>query len=244
MSEYKNVLLRKIINLGLGDEGEITYRKTQDCIYYQLAYENLGYYPSQHGAENALAHYEESDSRVIGYEIIGPQFSLISESDDNDEDFYSDESPQFHFVYDSNRQLLSSYFYDKENPGGQRLDREYVFQYNEIAWVREQYTNVDLETYDVLLPVKIMGPTTYEFLEIQRAYYRYVNDIEKLYGMENAAVPSKEALKCHFDSEPNMTFDSLVFKPLLCLRSSWGIFPCFPLDNSFRLNFLPQQTIV
>lgn len=164
--EYPEVNLYKLRLLSKGDDSLIVTRQDDEKHFYNVSLDMIGRYYSLEEAEEALKGHEEADGDVIAYQIVGPEHghgdTLFVESDVDDmidgmyetEDY--DESPEFQMVFNANRELVSSYFYDVNNPGGKRLEKETVFNAGDKAWMLGS-CYLGHEELHILIPVIIEG---------------------------------------------------------------------------------------
>ena len=140
--EYPEVGLYKLRLLSKGEESLIVTRRDEKQHFYNVSLDTIGKYYSLEEAEAALKTHKETDKDVIVYQIIGPEHrhgnSTFVESEIDgipDEIFETedyDESPEFQMVFNANREFISSYFYDANNPGGARLENENTFNVGDI----------------------------------------------------------------------------------------------------------------
>ena len=136
--EYPEVSLYKLRLLSKGEESLIATRQDEKEHFYNVSLDRIGNYCSLEEAEEALKAHKETDNDVISYQSIGPEHehgnSTFVESEIDgilDEIFETenyDESPEFQMVFNANREFISSYFYDANNPGGARLEKRKYFQ--------------------------------------------------------------------------------------------------------------------
>lgn len=164
--EYPEVSLYKFRLLSKGDEALIVTRQDENEPFYNVSLNKMGNYYSLEEAEDALKTHKETDNDVISYQIIGPEHGhgdsklVESEIDGIPEEIFEteeyDESPEFQMVFDANRELTSSYFYDANNPGGARLENEISFNIGDKAWMLGSCYQRD-EELNILIPVIIEG---------------------------------------------------------------------------------------
>ena len=164
--EYPEVSLYKLILLSKGEESLIATHRDAKQHFYNVSLDAIGNYYSFEEAEAALKALKETDNDVISYQIIGPEHGhgnstfVESEIDDIPEEIFEtddyDESPEFQMVFNANRELISSYFYDTDNPGGTRLDNEKTFNLGDICWMLGSCYLED-EELNILIPVIIEG---------------------------------------------------------------------------------------
>lgn len=162
--EYPEVSLYKLRLLSKGEESLIVTRRDEKQHFYNVSLDTIGKYYSLEEAEAALKTHKETDKDVIVYQIIGPEHrhgnSTFVESEIDgipDEIFETedyDESPEFQMVFNANREFISSYFYDANNPGGARLENENTFNVGDMAWMSGGCC-FEEEELNVLIPVII-----------------------------------------------------------------------------------------
>lgn len=162
--EYPEVSLYKLRLLSKGEESLIATRRDEKQHFYNVSLDTIGNYYSLEEAEAALKTHKETDKDVIVYQIIGPEHghgnSTFVESEIDgilDEIFETedyDESPDFQMVFNANREFISSYFYDANNPGGARLENENTFNVGDMAWMSGSCW-FEEEELNVLIPVII-----------------------------------------------------------------------------------------
>lgn len=164
--EYPEVCLYKLRLLSKGDESLIVTRQNDNERFYNVYLDKIGSYYSLEEAEDALKTHKESDNDVISYQIIGPEHGhgdskfVESEIDGISDEIFEtkdyDESPEFQMIFDANREFISSYFYDANNPGGARLDNEISYNIGDKAWMLGCCYLVG-EDLNILIPVIIEG---------------------------------------------------------------------------------------
>ena len=164
--EYPEVSLYKLRLLSKGAESLIATRQDEKGHYYNVSLDKVGNYYSLEEAEEALKAHKETDKDVISYQIIGPEHGhgnsafVESETDDIPDEIFEtedyDESPEFQMVFNADRELISSYFYDTDNPGGTRLDNEKTFNLGDKCWMLGSCYLED-EELNILIPVMIEG---------------------------------------------------------------------------------------
>ena len=164
--EYPEVSLYKLRLLSKGEESLIATRRDEKQHFYNVSLVTIGNYYSLEEAEAALKTHKETDNDVIVYQIIGPEHGhgnstfVESEIDGIPDEIFEtedyDESPEFQMVFNANRELISSYFYDTDNPGGTRLDNEKKFNLGDKCWMVGSYYLED-EELNVLIPIIIEG---------------------------------------------------------------------------------------
>ena len=213
--EYPEVTLYKLRLLSKGDESLIVSRQDEKEHFYNVSLDNVGDYCSLEEAEEALKTYQETDSDVISYQIVGPEHghgnSTFVESEIDgiaDEVFDTedyDESPEFQLVFNANRELISSYFYDADNPGGTRLDNETTFNVGEKVWMSGTSSLGD-EELNILIPAIIEGVD-------------------------------------HNKQELNIESDGVKVKPLVTLKCNWGEYPESDGELIPRIHLLPLDII-
>ena len=162
--EYPEVSLYKLRLLSKGAESLIATRQDEKGHFYNVSLDKVGNYYSLEEAEEALKAHKETDHDVISYQIIGPEHghgkSIFVESEIDGipdeivetEDY--DESPEFKIVFNANREFISSYFYDANNPGGTRRENENTFNAGDLAWMSGSCYLED-EELNILIPVII-----------------------------------------------------------------------------------------
>lgn len=218
---------------------------------YEYRKETIGWFDSNDAAEENLIRNVKSEHSVFAYEIVGPEHGfgksdwifnekdgLIDEIRENE---VYDESPEFQFIYNSHKKLISSYFYDKNNPGGERLNEEIKFQEGDRAFTMIS-VNIGNDDHNLLIPVKIKGMVTKKYLE--KKWREVIWDLDKKTIGESAVpAPSKERIKNQIDSLLNIEQDSVIFKPLVNVKSNWGEEPSRPVGDCPRINILPYDII-
>ena len=161
---YPEVSLYKLRLISKGDESLIATRQDETEHFYNVSLDIIGNYYSLEEAEEALKIHQETDNNVIAYKIIGPEHGhgnstfVESETDSIPDEVFEtddyDESPEFQLVFDSNRKIISSYFYDTNNPGGKRLENEFAFNVGDKVWMSGSCYIEDNEL-NILLPAII-----------------------------------------------------------------------------------------
>lgn len=241
---YKEVSLNKIRLLPTSKKLELIQQTSETFKVFEYEIINIGWFYNLKEAEEALQKYSENDSDIIAFEIIGPEhgfgksdFVLNEEDglyDEIKENEKYDESPKYQFLYDSQKKLLTSYFYDVEKPGGDRLNGERFFDKGEIVYLRESI-NIEDDHFDLLIPVEIEGIVTKDYLE--KKYRKTLKDRNKhFYGVDQE--PSEEMIRYEIDKRLNIVKDSLIFKPLVTVLCNWGETPSSPLDDASRIDFI------
>lgn len=244
---YKDISLEKLKLIPLSRELEFVTKTKHGYKAYSYESKNIGWFNSLEEAKGALDKYIETESEVIAYEIKGPEHGYgepdldidwdnISNDEDEDDDLVSDESPEFHFLYDKNKNLISSYFYDKDNPGGNRIAGEKKFKKGDLVYVRDSIYVGD-NHYDLLIPVEIEGKVTKEYLENKWRSALKESD-QKIQGDNAVEEPSEERIQREIDSLLNIEKDSLIFKPLVTVKCNWGVEPTIPFDDAPRIDFI------
>lgn len=162
--EYPEVSLYKLRLLSKGEESLIVTRRDEKRHFYNVSLDTIGKYYSLEEAEAALKTHKETDKDVIVYQIIGPEHGhgnstfVESEIDGIPDEIFEtedyDESPEFQMVFNANREFISSYFYDANNPGGARLENENTFNVGDMAWMSGGCC-FEEEELNVLIPVII-----------------------------------------------------------------------------------------
>ena len=162
--KYPEVSLYKLRLISKGDESLIATRQDETENYYNVSLDIIGNYSSLEEAEEALKIYHETDNNVIAYKIIGPEHGhgnstfVDSETDGIPDEVFEtedyDDSPEFQLVFDSNRKIISSYFYDTNNPGGTRLENEFTFNVGDKVWMAGS-CYIEDEELNILIPVII-----------------------------------------------------------------------------------------
>ncbi len=251
--------LRKIINLGVVPEEHIASYNVyvERCRHkaYFIDYEYIGCYGSKEEAEGVFYAYNETDPRVIAYEIIGDNHFDTETVDCSEYEIdieVDSETPEFYLVFDANKKLISSFFYDTENPGGERLEGEHIYEPYEIAWVRGEYADFTLDYekpttthtswHYVLLPVKIAGKPSLDFLAVYRSGIDLAQRaaIGDLWDTPKSLTKVREEIK----NDLNDGLDTLIYSPLLWLKGSHCIYPrASHIDEACRYEFLPADII-
>lgn len=162
--EYPEVSLYKLRLLSKGEESLIATRRDEKQHFYNVSLDRIGNYYSLEEAEVALKTHKETDKDVIVYQIIGPEHGhgdstfVESEIDGIQDKIFEtedyDESPEFQMLFNANRELISSYFYDADNPGGIRLENENTFNVGDMAWMSDS-CYIEDEELNILIPVII-----------------------------------------------------------------------------------------
>lgn len=219
--------------------------------FYEYADETIGVFDSLEEAKAAFSDYQENNDNVFAYEIIGPEYryreSRLDVIDDERPDWeldyeeeMSDDSPEYQFLYDSNKNLISSYFYDERKPGGHRIDGEKNFSKGDKAYVRVSIIADENQHY-LLIPVIVEGKPTIEYL-----YNKWKNclwEIDKRVNGDMVEEPSDVRILKQINDLTNLEKDSLMFRPLVSVRSNWGDCPSIPSDDSTRIDFFPVDII-
>ena len=162
--EYPEVSLYKLRLLSKGAESLIATRQDEKGHFYNVSLDKVGNYYSLEEAEKVLKIHKETDNDVIVYQIIGPEHGhgnstfVESEIDGIPDEIFEtgdyDESPEFKIVFNANREFISSYFYDANNPGGTRLENENTFNVGDLVWMSGSCYFED-EELNILIPVII-----------------------------------------------------------------------------------------
>ena len=162
--EYPEVSLYKLRLLSKGEESLIATRRDEKQHFYNVSLDTIGNYYSLEEAEAALKTHKETDNDVIAYQIIGPEHGqgnstfVESEIDGIPDEIFEtedyDESPEFQMVFNANREFISSYFYDANNPGGARLENENTFNVGDMVWMSGSCF-LNEENLNILVPVII-----------------------------------------------------------------------------------------
>lgn len=162
--EYPEVSLYKLRLLSKGEESLIATRRDEKQHFYNVSLDTIGNYYSLEEAEAALKTHKETDNEVIVYQIIGPEHGhgnstfVESEIDGIPDEIFEtedyDESPEFQIVFNANREFISSYFYDANNPGGARLENENTFNVGDMVWMSGSCF-LNEENLNILVPVII-----------------------------------------------------------------------------------------
>lgn len=222
--EYKEAELNKILVLPKGDDIEIASceNNSYECFEYQT--ETIGSFNGKEEAEAALKAYTETEGNVLAYEIVGPQHGhgksefVVNEDDGGvDETLETeeyDESPEYHIVYDSNCNVVSSYSFNSKNPGGERVDGERVFKEGDKAWALTS-AYIGENRRNIIVPVEIIGCVTEDH-------------VSQKYG--------------NTDTRINIELDALMFRPLVTFKCNWGEEPSKPVDDLPRISFIPIKT--
>lgn len=164
--EYPEVSLYKLRLLSKGEKSLIVSRRDEKQHFYNVSLDTIGNYYSLEEAEAALKTHKETDKDVIVYQIIGPEHGhgnstfVESEIDGIPDEIFEtedyDESPEFQMVFNGNREFISSYFYDANNPGGARLENETLLNVGDKAWMIG-ICFLEEEKLNILVPVIIEG---------------------------------------------------------------------------------------
>ena len=162
--KYPEVSLYKLRLLSKGAESLIATRQDEKSHFYNVSLDKVGNYYSLEEVEEALKEHKETDNDVISYQIIGPEHghgnsTFVESKIDGipDEIFETedyDESPEFQMVFNANREFISSYFYDANNPVGTRLENENTFNVGDLAWMSGS-CYLEGEELNILIPVII-----------------------------------------------------------------------------------------
>ena len=242
---YKEVSLNKLRLIPVKAELEVIAQTSEDHKVYGFESKNIGWYYDLEEAKESFNEYIETEADIIAYEIVGPEHGFgepdldidwEEDSTEEEEELFSDESPDYHFLYDRNKTLISSYFYDKENPGGKRLEGEKVFKKGDLAYFRNSIYIGD-NRYELLIPVEIEGKVNQEYL-INKWRNVIKEGDKKVYGEKFIEEPSEDRIKRKIDSQINIVKDSLIFKPLITVKCNWGEEPTTPFDDAARINFI------
>lgn len=259
--------LRKIINLGVVPEDHIaSYNRysalvvsdnVKRCHYkaYFIDYEYIGEFGSKE-AESVLYAHNETDPRVIAYEIIGDNHFDTEVEDDGyggeREIEVDSDTPEFYLVFDANKKLVSSFFYDTENPGGERLEGEHIYEQYEIAWTRKEYRDYTFDpdnektwlacSHDVIIPVIIAGKPSLDFLSV---YHSGSSLVERAAIGELCKTPrSLTEVRDEIKNGYNDGLDTLIYSPLLWLNGYDGIVPRAAwIAENCRYMFLPANIL-
>ena len=243
--KYKEVSLNKIKLIPVNPE--LKFKALTQEKHKVYAYETItvGLFYYLEEAKDALLNYSDTEPEVIAYEIIGPEHGSGDpdldfdwdnlENDEPDVELNYDESPEFQLLYNRNKDLMMSYFYDNENPGGERLKGENSFNKGEMAYVRQSIFMGD-NHYDLLIPVEIVSKITPEYLK--NKWSKVIKEQNKLNHGENSVEPSEECIQSKIDSLLNIEKDSFIFKPLVTVKCNWGEEPNVPFDDAARMDFI------
>ena len=248
---YKDISLEKLKLIPLSREFEFVTKTTHGYKAYSYESKNIGWFNSLEEAKGALDKYIETESEVIAYEIKGPEHGY-GESDlniewdnisnDDEDNIASDESPEFNFIFDTNKNLISSYFYDEDKPGGERLEGEKFFNKGEFVYVRDSISLGESD-YDLLIPVEIEGKVTPEYLKNKWRNVIKERD-KKILGENTVEEPSEGRIQREIDSLLNIEKDSIIFKPLITVKCNWGEEPITPFDDAPRNEILQLEIIM
>lgn len=242
---YKEVLLNKLKVIPVSSELELITQTFDDPKVYGYESKTIGWYYDLEEAKEAFNRYCETEADVIAYEIVGPEHGfgepdLDIDWDDvstvEDEDLVSDESPEFHFLYDRNKNLISSYFYDEDNPGGKRLEGEKIFKKGDLVYLRDSIYAGDNQ-YDLLIPVEIESKVTQEYL-VNKWREAIIAGDKQMHGENSIPEPSKERIQRKIDSLINIEKDSIIFKSFVTVKCNWGEEPAIPFDDAPRIDFI------
>lgn len=248
--KYKELELNKLKLVSVNQELEFITQTSESYKVYGYESQSMGWFYNLIDAKNALDKHIETDSKVFAYEIRGPEHGYgepnleidwDNTSNEDEEDIKSDESPEFDFLYDKNKKLISSYFYDEKNPGGERLKGEKSFNKGEMAYVRDTIY-VGKNQYDLLIPIEIEGKVTQEYLVAK--WRNAIKETHKqLYGEDFIGEPSEDRIQFEIDKLLNIQRDSLIFKPLVTVKCNWGTEPNIPFDDAARIEFIAFSLI-
>lgn len=242
--DSKEIQLNKLFLIPTSTKIEVLHESE---TFYEYKKENIGWFDSKEAAEVFLDDYPNNDQAVFAYEIKGPEHGfgksdlILNESDGLYDEVYEnddyDESPEFQLIYGSNKHLISSYFYDKNNPGGRRLNEENTPQKGDKAYALISIFIGD-EEHSLLIPVIIKGKATDIYLE--NKWCDVIHSLNKI-AHEGCDVdaPSKERVRSKIDSLLNIEKDSIVFKPLVTVLCNWGEEPQRPIADCPRIDILP-----
>lgn len=247
--DTKEIQLIKLFLIPNSPELERVYGKES---FYEFKKESLGLFDSKDDAMVFLNTYQEINHSTFAYELVGPehghgesQFVLNEDDGMFDEIFeteHYDESPEFQYLYDSNKKLISSYFYDKNKPGGERLDGEHIFAKGDKAYVMISIF-VGKKNHDLLLPVIIQGKLTADYLHEKWKKALWDNN-KRINSEENASEPTHERILKEIEDLSNFEKDSIIFKPLTTIKCNWGEEPTTPFDDAPRIDFLTFKSIL
>lgn len=245
---YKEVSLNKIKLIPISQDLEFIPQTPESYKVYGYESKYIGRFHNLEEAKKALEKHIETEPEVIAYEITGrehgygePDLNIDWDnvSIEEEEDVVADESPEFYFLYDKHKNLNTSYFYDIDNPGGNRLDGEKVFNNGESAYVRVSLYIGD-NHYDLLIPINIEGKITKEYLEDK--WRNVIKGKNKyFYGVSGNEEPSEKSIQFEIDRLLNIERDSLIFKPLVTVKCNWGEEPHTPFDDAPRIDFFQSS---
>ena len=247
---YKEVVIKKLKVIPVSSALEFVSQTSEEQEVYGYESKTIGWYYDLEEAKEAFNEYIETESDVIFYEIVGPEHGYGEPaldidwddvSTDEDKELVSDESPEYHFLYDRNKTFISSYFYDEDNPGGKSLKGKIAFKKGDLAYLRDSIYMGD-NHYDLLIPVEIEGKVTQEYLVNKWKKYIKGRD-SQIHGENSVEEPSEDSIHREIDSQINIVKDSLIFIPLVTVKCNWGEEPTTPFDDAPRIDFLTFQSV-
>lgn len=221
-TEYDEVYLKKLRVVSKGDSSQILYRNSENEVFFLISTDIMGTYNTYQDAEAALMSHEETDEEVFCYLISGPEHRYGSETCVYDTDGLPeielesevyDESPEYEILFNAKKEMISSYFFDTDNPGGVRLQNEIELKPGDKAWMIDTYHTYDSKLFshvEIVLPVEIVGK----------------DGIEKYFAWNN-----------------NITRDGLIIKPLITFKCNWGEYPERDSEVAPRIELLPYNII-
>lgn len=228
--------------------------KSQELIFselrpdiYEYKDKTIGVFDNLEEAKKTLIDYREPNPHAFAYEIIGPQWryrksgNLVVNDDEEYDNLNSDDSPEYMLLFDLNKDLISSYFFDEKKPGGERLFGEKIFSKGEKAFVRISIY-ISENHHDLLIPVIIEGEPTIEYL--YNKWKKVLWEIDKRVKGDKAVEPSDVRILQEIEGLMNIKKDSLFFKPLVTVKCNWGEEPTTPFDDAPRIDFLTFQSVL
>lgn len=213
---------------------------------YEYNYETIGIFDTLEEAKKTLIDYRESNLKVFAYEIIGPEWrymqseSFVGNDYVESDNVNSDDSPEYQLLFDSNKKLISSYFFDTKRPGGERVVGERCLQKGDKALVRISVYIKENQHY-LLIPVIVEGKPTIDYL--YNKWKKVIRDIDKRINGDLAEEPSDVRILRQIDGLMNFEKDSLVFKSLVSVKTNLGEEPSMPVDDAPRIDILPLRTL-
>lgn len=227
LNKYLTIMysLAKFKSIDLNPELQFSSVSDNHETCRQFEQLSIGNFPTLEECKEALLKYDEPDNNVFAFLIEGPEHGhgksefVYNESpwpgyDEIPETETPDVSPEIMLLFDRNKGLISSYYFDNSNPGGKRNPDEHVFKEGEKAWVKQTIYFGD-SSAELLMPVEIVKKLTPE---------------DKMVDFDNPQTL-------------NIEKDALIFRPLMTVKANWGNCPEIPLDQSPRIDFLPHEII-
>lgn len=177
---YKEVKLLKLTRIPMSEKVVVAEKFDRDMALIQYEERCIGYFYSFEEAIDALRSHVETDKDTFVYEILGPEHGVVDEE-------RSDESYEFVFIYDKQKNLVSNYRYREPSP-----EVKNMVMAGDIAWAKELIFVGDNE-FNLLIPVEVLRKDD----GVSRSTHHVLN-IE----IESMIVKPLLTLKCNWGEDP------------------------------------------